>query len=415
MRRVLFVQPSLQPPGGGGGVSAWALQALVTRYRVTVLSWQPVDVAPINRFYGTHLAASDFDTIVVPRAITYLPDHVPLPLALLRGSILMRYTRRVSAGYDVIIGLHNEIDFGRPGIQYVHYPTYLRPRPSVDLRWYHRFPAVLRSYYAATDRLAGFSLSRLRSNITLANSAWTAAKIQQFHGVEARVVYPPVADPAPARPWHERAPGFLAVGRIAPEKALERVMRTMALVHARQPSVTLTIVGTSDHWTTAYMHSLRRLAASLGPWIAFRPNLTHDEVRTLMAGTRYGIHGMLEEHFGMAPAEMVRAGMVVWVPDGGGQVEIVGDEPTLRYASEADGAAKICAVLESPAEQARLAAHLARQADRFSVERFCNGILAAVDQHLNDRLRAQNGAPAAVIRDATDTADDAGRGVRGGA
>ena len=26
----------------------------------------------------------------------------------------------------------------------------------------------------------------------------------------------------------------------------------------------------------------------------------------------------------MAPAELVRAGVIVWVPDGGGQVEIVG-------------------------------------------------------------------------------------------
>ena len=50
----------------------------------------------------------------------------------------MRYTRRVSAGFDVLFGVHNETDYGRRGIQYVHYPTYLRPRPEVDLRWYHR-------------------------------------------------------------------------------------------------------------------------------------------------------------------------------------------------------------------------------------------------------------------------------------
>ena len=39
------------------------------------------------------------------------------------------------------------------------------------------------------------------------------------------------------------------------------------------------------------------------------------------------LHGMREEHFGMAPAEMARAGVIVWVPNGGGQMEIVGDEP----------------------------------------------------------------------------------------
>ena len=37
-------------------------------HRVTVLSWRPVEIEPINRFFGTHLGRSDFDTIVVPRS-----------------------------------------------------------------------------------------------------------------------------------------------------------------------------------------------------------------------------------------------------------------------------------------------------------------------------------------------------------
>ena len=42
MKRVLLVQPSLQPPGGSNGLAAWVLQALLPEHRVTVLSWQPV-------------------------------------------------------------------------------------------------------------------------------------------------------------------------------------------------------------------------------------------------------------------------------------------------------------------------------------------------------------------------------------
>ena len=79
MRRVLLVQPSMQPPGGSNGVAAWMLQALVPDHRVTVLSWRPVEVEPINRFFGTHLRQSDFDTIVVPRAWRALADHLPVP------------------------------------------------------------------------------------------------------------------------------------------------------------------------------------------------------------------------------------------------------------------------------------------------------------------------------------------------
>src|SRR3712207_4693825 len=66
MKRVRLVQPSLQPPGGGNGVAAWVLQALVKHHQVTVLSWEPVDIAPINRFFGTDLDRKDFQTIAIP-------------------------------------------------------------------------------------------------------------------------------------------------------------------------------------------------------------------------------------------------------------------------------------------------------------------------------------------------------------
>ena len=91
---------------------------------------------------------------------------------------------------------------------------------------------------------------------------------------------------------------------------------------------------------------LRRLAASLGSWIEFRHDLSRDEVKTLMATYRYGIHGMREEHFGMAPAEMVRAGMIVWVPRGGGQVEIVGADPALAYDTDEHAADSISRVVQ---------------------------------------------------------------------
>jgi glycosyltransferase involved in cell wall biosynthesis len=90
----------------------------------------------------------------------------------------------------------------------------------------------------------------------------------------------------------------------------------------------------------------------------------------VLTTTRYGIHGMREEHFGMAPAEMVRAGMIVWVPDGGGQVEIVGDAPSLRFATDDDAVDAILSVIDHPDEEARLREHLAVRGERFSTERF---------------------------------------------
>jgi len=102
-------------------------------------------------------------------------------------------------------------------------------------------------------------------------------------------------------------------------------------------------------------------------------------VRALMASCRYGVHGMREEHFGMAPAEMARAGAIVWVPSGGGQMEIVGREPALMYASDDDAVQKISATLNSASEQQRLREHLAIVTEQFSTARFIQQVRSIVN------------------------------------
>src|SRR5262249_15639798 len=200
-----------------------------------------------------------------------------------------------------------------------------------DCRWCHGPRHRLHSTYRWADRAAGLPLERMRSNLTLANSDWTARRVEQLLGVTARTVYPPVADPDPPRPWEERARRFLLVGRISPEKEIQRVMRILPRVRRQASDVARTVVRTCDGRMRRYRRMLARLASSLGPWITFRENLSREAMRALMASSRYGIHGMREEHFGMAPAELVRAGALVWLARGGGPVEIVGDEPSLLY------------------------------------------------------------------------------------
>jgi hypothetical protein len=86
----------------------------------------------------------------------------------------------------------------------------------------------------------------------------------------------------------------------------------------------------------------------------------------------------------MAAAEMVRAGCVVWVPDGGGQVEIVA-EPRLTYGSVDDAVTKILRTLRDPAEQAALRVHLATRWPLLSTEHFMREIRAAVAKALTCR------------------------------
>jgi glycosyltransferase involved in cell wall biosynthesis len=157
------------------------------------------------------------------------------------------------------------------------------------------------------------------------------------------------------------------------------VIRILARVRERVPELTLTIVGTWDRHSRGYFRMLTALADSLGSWIEFKNNLTRDQVRDLMGSHRYGIHGMREEHFGMAPAELARAGAIVWVPRGGGQMEIVNHEPALLYESENDAVAKIVRTIGDAGEQQRLRDLLLRSSERFSTEHFMRAVRAIVD------------------------------------
>jgi glycosyltransferase involved in cell wall biosynthesis len=388
--RLLFVQPSLQPPGGGNGVAAWMLQALKDDYEITVYTWWPVDVEAINRFWGTSIRADEFQTTRVPTWLQRLVDAPPLPLAMLRTAVMLNSVRRRLTGFDVAVTANNEADFGTVGVQYVHYPWNMFPRPVVDLRWYH-VGILLAPYYRLCVGLSGFSADSMRRNISLVNSDWTGRQAWTRYRIASRTVYPPVTTEVSPVPWAERTPEFVCVGRIAPEKEIERVLDIMAGVRAAFPAVRLHVVGTSDN-RRYYRRIVARIRAA-GDWIQLHENLSRDALMALTGRVRYGIHGMREEHFGMAPAEMVRAGCIVWVPDGGGQVEIVGDT-RLTYGSIEAAVSKITGTMRDEAEQTRLRAHLATRASLFSTERFMQHVRAAVAEAVQGAAAASSRKPA---------------------
>ena len=369
--RVLFVQPSLAPPSGANGVASWTLQALASAHDVTLLTWDPVDFEELNRFWGTSLSPAACRIVRVPAALRRFLEAMPIPLGLVRTAVLQRMARRMRTRFDVPITCHNETDFGMLGVQYLHYPWHA-PRPAADIHWYH-LGSLLRGYYTFCRWVGGFELAAAQRNITLVNSDWTGRLIR-VHGFVPRTLYPPVVAGSPAPPWETRARGFVCIGRIVPDKELDRVIDIVAGVRTQVPAVTLHIVGAPED--RPYYDRIASRARAEG--FTLHEGLSRRALDALIAANRYGIHGKLDEHFGMAPAELVRAGCVVWVPDGGGQVEIVTD-PRLIYGSVEEAIGKIVAVLRDPHEEATLRKHLATRGERLSPERFMREMLEAVD------------------------------------
>lgn len=365
-RRVLLVQPSLNPPGGGNAVAVWMIEALKRDCELTVLTYRRIEYAAINRYYGTALAPGAFRIIRVPMALRAITSALPTPATHLQRCLILRVAQRLAPDFDVVITANNEADFGRPGIQYIHFPWNYFPRPQADLRWYHLRPLVA-LYYAATERLLPWNPAQVAANLTLVNSRWTGAKLVERHGIGSELLYPPVGGRFPAVPWAERENGFVSLGRISPEKRLELVIAILAAVRARHPDIHLHVIGSMPR--NAYGRRIRRLIAQHAAWVHLEEEPSRARVEALLAQHRYGLHGMADEHFGIAVAEMALAGCIPFVAADGGQVEIVADE-RLTYTDADDAVAKIDRVLSDAATQEALRTHLAARQTLWSREHF---------------------------------------------
>ena len=154
-------------------------------------------------------------------------------------------------------------------------------------------------------------------------------------------------------------------------------MAIVARVRDSHPGVTLRFVGSpvDPHYTK----QMRDIAAAHGDWITFHHDLPRTAVAAMLGRSRYGIHAMESEHFGMAAAEMTRAGMLVFCHRSGGLVEVVDGEERLLWTDEADAIARMQAMLGAPEQiQAGLSARLRISASRLSEERFCHEVRGAV-------------------------------------
>jgi glycosyltransferase involved in cell wall biosynthesis len=369
--RVLFVQPSIQPPGGGNALAAWMIEALRDEYELHAVLLEPPDLEQVNSYYGTHLTPDVFTVHLAPSwwrsTIRWCRRHAPISLDLLGRKLTMRVAAAVERDMDLVISASNEIQSTRPAIQYIHFPWGYWPRPDVEIRWYHRIPGALPLYYWFAQMLHPVSREAIARNRTLVNSAWTGRHYRKSYGAESEVLFPPIAGTPPRIPWSDRKNGFVALGRIARVKRLDLSIRLIDAIRSRGHEVGLTIIGSADD--PVCLAEIRRLIASRA-WVSLETNLSRDEVLRALASHRFGIHSMEEEHFGMAVAEMVLAGCIPFVHADGGPIEIVTGDERLTFRNQTEAVDKIVRVLDDPALQDALRQRLQPQAELFNTQRF---------------------------------------------
>jgi glycosyltransferase involved in cell wall biosynthesis len=304
----------------------------------------------------------------------------------LRGCFVTRFCRQVAHRFDLVISTYGPLECGDKTIQFIADFSFdadlrrkLNPLPGGWTSWWYRDSILRKGYEKLCQSVAPPLTDQWKRNLTVANSEWTARLMRRVHGVDSRVIYPPVAQDFPEVAYDKRENGFVCIGRITPEKRMHTVIEILEQVRRRGHDVHLHVVGTGGDRN--YERLLESLRWQHREWVFLEGQLFGARKRNLLAGHRFGINGRPNEPFGIVVAEMAKAGCIVFVPNSGGQVEIV-NHPALTYDTEDDAVGKIEKVLGDAAMQDALRKHLREDAERFSTETFKQAVRSLVAEVL---------------------------------
>jgi glycosyltransferase involved in cell wall biosynthesis len=364
MARVAVLHNTLDGRGGADAVCLHVCEALQSVHDVTLFTLSRSSLADLNALFDTDADVRVHrprGTDAVCRAFDALPDRYGPQLAA-RSVLLRRSFAPHATDFDAAVSTANEFDLPLPSLQYVHFPQFnLRDvstgaTPRLDPLW---------------SRLAGVGDRTLPNDARLrANSAWTADAVDAIYGRRPGVLFPPV-DPIPdPRPWDERERGIVVLGRLAPDKRSLRAIRIVDGVRARGYDLHLHLVGSTS---SIYADYARRVAAAAADrdYVHLDRDAPRERVEELLATHRYGLNCKPEEHFGMAVAEYVAAGMVAFAPDAGGQREVLDGRPERLFTSTPGAVAAVAAAVAGDARPT-----LSR--DRYASDRFRAAIRAGV-------------------------------------
>lgn len=393
MARIAVVHPKFDTKGGAEVVCFNTLEALQTDHEIRLFSFDDPDFDALNEFCGTAVepvetwhperlsGAFDVTMSALNRVFSDQIGNVNKVMT----AVLNPLVRRRTAGFDLTVSTGGEMALPAPTLQYVHLPIFNgRFDPS-----YGTNGRLSAGHDWFCSRLAGATRETIGAAKLVTNSEWTADVVETRYGIRPEVVYPPVnVAEFYDVPWAERENGFVVLGRIAPDKAILKLIEIISRVRAIGHDVHLHVVGPTATASQDYRQHVEHAAAGRD-WVVLEDEMSRRALVDLVCTHKYGIHGKRAEHFGIAVAELVAGGTIPFVPADGGQVALVGRQTELVYTSTTEAVAQIDTVLSDTEKQRDLRTSLPPMME-FGQDRFEQEITGYVDELLSathDRRR----------------------------
>ena len=357
--------------GGAEAVGLWMLEALKHHYDLTLFTVADVNFERLNALYGTNLSHESVrvDAFVSRSLSPFINGLIANSkfFRMLFFHLLIRHLKSKNHQYDLLISAYNALDFGKKGLQYIHWIKVLER---------DRF----------FNRISDFSIDRMRNNFSVSNSKTVADFVQKEYHCDSTVLYPPVVLDVAEQSWAQKEDAFICSGRITEAKQPHKVISILKRVREQGFDIKLYLTGGGGGaYAWKYRNFVKKLVRENADWVTLYENLKYADYVKVVERCKYGIH-FKQEPFGISIAEMVKAGVLPFVKSQGGQIEIVGDRNyELLFDNEHDAVEKIVAVLSNPTSQTKLQMSLDEQRTLFSTDRFMTEMNAIVE-HCLDKL-----------------------------
>jgi len=360
MADIAIYHPDVERGGGAEAVCLHIIDALGPEHDLTLLTCRNPDLSRLDARYGTDTTGTDVK--LLGPASQRLIDGTRCNR--IRNAVYLRSVRRRSDSYDGVISAYNELTTSDGALQYIHHPNYRCPAsPEQESK------TLGRTYDWISRMIAQFEPSH---GTSLTNSEWMASILKECRGSRPSVVYPPVTTKdLSGRAWSDRDDAIVLVGRVARDKRTDVALDIVKLLQRRGRDLELHIVGKVPD--AEYAAKVNKRADSFR-FVTLHGDVTRAELTTLLGRVRYGLHTKEYEHFGMAVAEMVGAGLIPFVPDSGGQVEIVGGINNLLYSTVGEAVNKIDRTVSSSDQQTKLRERLPDVESQYGKDRFSEEI-----------------------------------------
>jgi glycosyltransferase involved in cell wall biosynthesis len=261
---------------------------------------------------------------------------LPRPSKIPKDFVTVLFNMALShyaSGYDLIINTSNSLIFlprRKQVITYMFFPRKRRimadvvsiHRPDLRLRWGSRVwlqRVLLRALYRLSKPQPHHEIVSL--------SHFTKSALEQEYRVPENlpVIYPAVDVTAFQKDRGERSLAIVTVGRFGSSK---RQLEQIKLAE-RLPHIPFHLVGFAknvDYYRKCESYVKGREVTN----VHLHPDAPFSDMLGLLQSSKYFLHTLINEPFGITAVQAMAAGCLPIVHDSGGQRETV-PEPTLRY------------------------------------------------------------------------------------